>query len=298
MPIQDLAVGGTSAVAGAGDLSGLGDLLASGGQSILDFVGLDWVGASPADLAESALQEQGADASQLVITVAPGTAGGTASVKLPNHSIDAGKIAIQLAGIAASFVEITTMLGTVFTPEGGLQIKDALDPYSYEIIKNALEENGETVPEPSNPAANKITTLGTEIVATGALTGATGVLQGLSSIGQLGIASSLLGTPLIPITSTGTVTVAGIAPNYYMQLKIINTSLQIINFCMQFAKENIFGAVDVEAGAILLRSVLDDVSVQVNQDALEATGRPVPEPRTPARDPNLFDIIRNTLSGQ
>jgi len=46
MPFQDLAVGGTSASAAGSELSGLQNFLANPGQSILDFVGLDWINTS------------------------------------------------------------------------------------------------------------------------------------------------------------------------------------------------------------------------------------------------------------
>lgn len=283
----DLAVGGTAASQAGSGLTGLQNFLANPGQSILDFVGLDWINTNATELATDMIGE-GIEA-PLIVTV-DGQTPGAVTFKLPNYGPELGKQAIQLAGIALSVIEITQILQNIFSPQGGLRVKDALGPYNYEILKNALEEQGEPVPEPPIPAASQVTQLGGQIAATGAFTGVQTILQGLSAVGKLPL-NVPINFPLPQITTGSGITISGGVPNLALQLKLITTSLQIINFSVTFVKDNIINAADIESQAILLRNVLDEVSVEVSSNALESSGRPVPEPETPAASPSLFRLF-------
>lgn len=289
MAIQDLGVGGTAASSVGSELSGLQNFLANPGQSILDFVGLDWINTGAVDLATQSIPE-GIEA-PLVITV-DGQTPGAVTLRLPNAGPDLGKIAVQLASIALSTIEITQILQNLFSVEGGLRVKDALGPYNYQVLKNALEENGEPVPEVTpNAAGSQITQLGGQVADSGAFTGVQSILQGLSAAGKLGPLLSAVNVPIIaPTTGTG-ITVTGGVPAITLQLKLINTALQVINFSITFVKDNFINSADLQAGAILLRNVMDEFSVQVSSNALESAGRPVPEPETPAAKPSLFRLF-------
>ena len=143
--------------------------------SVADAIGLDWVGGVGG--------LTGLSTTPVVISLGvpedyPGVAGpfpafhnGTITLNVPNNSKEFGEIAVNMAQNSLAMVELAIALQTIVSPKGGITIKDELDPYHYEVIKAALEENNEPVPVPENPPATTLNQLGGSIIEGGLLTG-------------------------------------------------------------------------------------------------------------------------------
>lgn len=207
---------------------------------------------------------------------------------VPNHSIEFGLLAQSTAKEALALIELAIALQMISDPKGGIRIKDSLDPYHYNIIKNALEENGDPVPPTANPGATLLTQLGGAITETGALSaiaaGATALQAfGIGTIGlqistrNAGIPGTLsafnpgrLGSPIIT-------EVIGAFPSYSFALILMNSATVVKTFAMQYITSLIRNSIDTEAGALLLKNVMSDFTTAVSKNAIEKTERQAPD---------------------
>ena len=274
--------------------------IVSGGAKLLgsaaDAVGLDWIGGAGG--------LTGLATTPVVISLGvpedyPSVAGpfpayhnGTITLNVPNNSKEFGEIAVNMAQNSLAMVELAIALQTITSPLGGITIKDELDPYHYQVIKTALEENNEPVPVQENPPATTLNELGAGITETGLLSGlATGAdalgsvsesFQFLKVTPQVGITQNVFTPGVGPATATPArsaiqATVTGTFPDYALPLKIMNSAIQIQGFVTQFIVSNIRNAIDVEAGAIVLKNAMGDVSKAVSDNAIRDAGQEPPE---------------------
>lgn len=215
-------------------------------------------------------------------------------LNVPNHSAEFGEMAINMAQEALVIIELAVVIQTITDPKGGIKIKDALDPYHYNVVKNALEENNEPVPAPKNPGATLLTKLGGSIVETGLLSGIAGAADAMQVAGYfsdfLKITPQLVnpgfppgGQGIGPISFSGAgqqdilTQVAGAFPSYSYAINIMNSAIAVKTLVMQYIISLIRNSIDTTAGALLLKNVLDDFSVSVSQNALEKSNRPTPD---------------------
>lgn len=119
---------------------------------------------------------------------------------VPNHSVEFGKIAINMAQNITSKIEMVIALQQIIDSEGGITIKDQLDPYHYQVIKNALEENGETVPPVTNQEATTLNQLGGTITESGVLSNLATAADALAAVGAF---SAPFSTPTNSIYPAG-----------------------------------------------------------------------------------------------
>jgi hypothetical protein len=218
-------------------------------------------------------------------------------LNVPNHSAEFGDLAIQMAQEALVLIELAVALQTITDPKGGIKIKDALDPYHFNIVKNALVENEEPVPTPANPGATLLTQLGGTITETGVLSAVVTGAQAMRTIGyfsnflkftpQLSLlavggylppgATGLAGgTPGSPILTN----VIGAFPDYSLALNIMSAAVTIKTIILQYIVSLLRNSIDSTAGALLLKNVLDDFSVAVSANAISKAGGTPPAATT------------------
>jgi hypothetical protein len=230
------------------------------------------------------------------------------ALNVPNHSAEFGDLAIQMAQEALVLIELAVALQTISDPKGGIRIKDALDPYHFNVVKNALVENEEPVPAPANPGATLLSKLGGSITETGALSAIVSGAQamkvagyfsdflkftpqfstqpaGLFGIGFLGGGIALTGgVPGQPITSS----VAGAFPSYSLPLNIMSAAVTMKTIALQYIVSLLRNSIDTVAGAVLLKNVLDDFSVAVSSNAIAKAGGTPPEPTVQEGQTGIF----------
>jgi hypothetical protein len=218
-------------------------------------------------------------------------------LNVPNHSAEFGDLAIQMAQEALVLIELAVALQTITDPKGGIKIKDALDPYHFNIVKNALVENEEPVPVPANPGATTLGKLGGTITETGVLSAVVTGAQAMRTIGyfsdflkftpQLSLlavggylppgATGLAGgTPGLPILTN----VVGAFPDYSLALNIMSAAVTIKTIILQYIVSLLRNSIDSAAGALLLKNVMDDFSVAVSANAISKAGGTPPEATT------------------
>ena len=214
-------------------------------------------------------------------------------LNVPNHSAEFGDLAINMAQEALVLIELAVALQTISDPKGGIRIKDALDPYHYNVVKNALEENNEPVPTPINPGATLLTKLGGSITETGALSA---IVSGAQAMRVAGYFSNFLkftpqvqpfglagGFGLGPLTFAGGAggivdfQVGGAFPSYSLPLNILSAAVTMKTIALQYIVSLLRNSIDAAAGAVLLKNVLDDFSVAVSANAISKAGGEPPE---------------------
>jgi len=237
---------------------------------------------------------------------------------VPNHSPEFGKIAINMAQNALSKIELAIAIQSIIDPEGGVTIKDQLDPYHYDVIKQALEENGETVPPVENEEATVLNELGGTITETGLLSGLGSAADALQAAGQLGtlfeiptVSNTLPGInlhvpspnsvgppnpagliPNIPALSPTLIndavcSVGGAWPDYTKQLQIMNSAVVVDGLVSQYIVANIRNAIDTEAGALVVKNAMGEFSRDVSDQAIKNTGDTPPDWEEPTGQPGL-----------
>ena len=274
--------------------------------SVADAIGLDWVGGVGG--------LTGLSTTPVVISLGvpedyPGVAGpfpafhnGTITLNVPNNSKEFGEIAVNMAQNSLAMVELAIALQTIVSPKGGITIKDELDPYHYEVIKAALEENNEPVPVPENPPATTLNQLGGSIIEGGLLTGLATGADAMATVSttfdflkitpQIGITPNVFvpgtGPPTsIPAFSPIEGTVVGTFPDYALPLKIMNSAVQIQGFVTNYIVSNIRNAIDTEAGALVLKNAMSDVSKAVSDNAIRDAGQEPPAWTEPEGNPGI-----------
>jgi len=178
-------------------------------------------------------------------------------LNIPNHSAEFGDLAIQMAQEALVTIELAVALQTITDPEGGIKIKDALDPYHYNIVRNALIENKEPVPPqlsllpPGGPG-----------------------LGGITFSGGVGL----------PILTE----VAGAFPSYSLPLNIMSAAITMKTIALQYITSLLRNSIDAVAGALILKNVLDDFSVAVSANAIQKAGGTPPEATVQTGEDGIF----------
>jgi hypothetical protein len=263
----------------------------SGASGLLGALGFDWVTGSLGSLVATPITVDIA-----VPDIYPGGPSfhtGGFTLFIPNESIEHTNMAFALAQEALITIELAVALQTIVDPKGGIRIKDALDPYHYNVVKNALEENEEPVPVPANPGATELDKLGGAITEAGIFSGiaaAAGVMK------TLGTGFSFL--KLTPQTAkeivglpVGQGTFAGVGPNDIqfdvgpsaggvpigfpsnrLPLKISASAIQIKTVALGYIVSLFRNSIDTKAQALLLKNVMDDFSVAVSKNAIEKAG--------------------------
>lgn len=226
------------------------------------------------------------------------------TLNVPNHSVEFGDLAINMAQEALVTIELAVALQTISDPKGGIRIKDALDPYHYNVVKNALVENKEPVPAPQNPGATLLTKLGGTITETGALSAIVSGAQAMRVAGffsnflkftpQLSLQPAGLGVPGGGISFSGgaglpiLVQVAGAFPSYSLPLNIMSAAVTMKTIALQYIVATLRNSIDSVAGALVLKNVLDDFSVAVSTNAIKKAGGTPPEPTVQEGQTGIF----------
>lgn len=191
---------------------------------------------------------------------------------VPDNSLQFFAVGMNLAGIAAAMVGITTALQTVISPTGGLRVKDQLDPYQYQVVTQALTATG--IPSPGAPP--------TEVITPNPLGGAmsaTGVAAGLAAAATALGATSFVEKFMPGTVATGSAVAAGTGfPDYEAPLTLINSSLGVINTCLTEVNTLITASVDVPSRALVLKSVMSSFTAALNTQSIAAAGRVPPTP--------------------
>jgi hypothetical protein len=225
-------------------------------------------------------------------------------LNVPNHSAEFGDLAIQMAQEALVTIELAVALQTITDPEGGIKIKDALDPYHYNIVRNALLENKEPVPTPANPGATILSDLGGAITETGALSA---IVSGASAMRVAGFFSDFLKfTPQLSLLPAGgpgfgggisfsggvglpiLAQVAGAFPSYSLPLNIMSAAITMKTIALQYITSLLRNSIDSVAGALILKNVLDDFSVAVSANAIQKAGGTPPEATVQTGEDGIF----------
>ena len=225
-------------------------------------------------------------------------------LNVPNHSAEFGDLAIQMAQEALVTIELAVALQTITDPEGGIKIKDALDPYHYNIVRNALLENKEPVPTPANPGATILSDLGGAIVETGALSA---IVSGAQAMRTAGFFSDFLKfTPQLSLLPAGgpglgggisfsggvglpiLAQVAGAFPSYSLPLNIMSAAITMKTIALQYITSLLRNSIDSVAGALILKNVLDDFSVAVSANAIQKAGGTPPEATVQTGEDGIF----------
>jgi hypothetical protein len=257
--------------------------IAKAGTWALDKLGLDWATGG-------AVSVLGVDSSVISIFLnvpdyhqdfspTPDRShGGTIVLNVPNHSKEFGKIAKNMAQATLNQIELIVSLQTIISEKGGITIKDQLDPYHYQVITEALEENGDEIPVQPATEATIFSQLGGAIVSTGALSALGTAADGMEAAGYglpflqftNQVAPYPAGLPIIPAGSpidgiSGTIT--GAWPDYTFALSIINSCTSIQSSLNQYAVSLFRNAIDTEAGAILLKNGMAEFSQAISENA-------------------------------
>lgn len=208
----------------------------------------------------------------------PSVPAGSLTIAIPDNSLDFYTMGLTLAGVASSVVSLATSIQTIFDPTGGLRVKDALDPYQYEVVTQALTAAG--LPTPAAPPV-EVTTPN----PLGGVMAASGALAGLAAA-----AASLSGTQVASSFLSGTVAtgiVAGASsppltgfPDYSVPLTLINSSLGVISTAISQIATIINTSTDIPSRALVMKSVLSAFAGALNTQAITTAGRTPPVPPT------------------
>jgi len=235
---------------------------------------------------------------------------GSFGLLFPNESVEHASIAFALAQEALVTIELAVALQTIMDPKGGIRIKDALDPYHYNIVLNALQENNEPVPVPANPGATTLGKLGGAITETGIFSGiaaAAGTMKSLSTafnflkllpqtttfapgvgmLPSLTFAALPNNTRAIQTDVRGGIPGTGM-PSNSLALKISASAIQIKTAALGYIVSLFRNSIDTEARALVLKNVLDDFSVAVSANAIAKAGGTPPEPTTQEGAEGIF----------
>lgn len=280
---------------------------------VLDKLGLDWVtGVVPITDPVAAV---GAGKATIVpITISfpeyigvnpvPVTQYGFVNLTVPNHSEDFGSIALNMAQNSLNMLELVVAFQNIVDPEGGIRIKDQLDSYHYDVIKNALEENGETVPPVTEPEASTAAKIGgdlTEYGVLGAIGPAVDAMQAAGKLdflkitpqvsaypGVINFNSEAGGVPTNPALFSCWAPPGVGFPDYSYSLKIMNSAVAIQGFITQYAVSIFRNTIDTDSRALVLKSVLGEFGKAVSDNAIKATGAEPPAWEEPKGQEGAF----------
>jgi hypothetical protein len=274
---------------------------AKAGTWVLDKLGLDWLGGAASipgvDTSYISIFINVPDYHQDFSPIPDKSHGGTLLLNVPNHNKEFGAIAKNMAQATLAQIELVVALQNIIAPNGGINIKDQLDPYHFEVIKESLEENGDEVPEEKiKPQANVFQQLGGAITETGALSALGSAYDAMETAGYgagfLQFTNTVAPYPAGIITPAGSPvdgiqgTVTGAWPDYTLPLKIISSCVSIQGSLNQYAVSLFRNAIDTEAGALLLKNGMAEFSQAISENARtranpDAERKPYQEPEAP-----------------
>lgn len=205
------------------------------------------------------------------ITVPPTGGAGTLTINLPDHTLQWYVIGLSLAGIASSLVTMALASQTITSVTGGVKIKDALDPYQYTVITQALAANGQPIPPGAAPTDIVPNPLGGAINGIGALSGITALA------GAAGATIPVL-LPFTISAGTGIVTGGGAAPDISGAMTLISSSLGIISTCLTVMANNLNNSIDVPSQALVIKKVMSSFNASLNSQSIATAGRVPPTP--------------------
>jgi hypothetical protein len=206
------------------------------------------------------------------ITVPPLEGGvGTITVNLPDHTLQWYAIGLSLAGIASSLVTMALATQTITSVTGGIKIKDALDPYQYTVITQALEANGQPIPPGAAPTDIVPNPLG------GAIAGA-GALSGVAAAAALATGVVPIALPFAVSAGTGIVQGGGAAPDISGAMTLISASLAVIGTCLTVMANSLNSSVDVPSQALVIKKVMSTFNASLNTQSIAIAGRVPPIP--------------------
>lgn len=284
------------------------------GTWTLDKLGLDWVTKTvPIEDPVAAVAAGRASTVSFVLTMpeyvgtnpVPFTQLNFLNFAVPNHSTEFGSIAINMAQNALNLLEMCIALQNVVDEEGGLRIKDQLDPYHYEVIRRSLEENGETVPPVREPQANVATEIGGAITSYGLLSNAGTIVDGLSNVESLNFlaitpqtadwnpaigfnSTDLDFAPVNPMQGSFWGNPLASWPDYSYPLAIMNSAVAVQGLVLQYAVSIFRNVIDTESRAILLKGVLGEFSKDVSDQAQRNVGVEPPAWEEPQGQSGIF----------
>lgn len=208
-----------------------------------------------------------------------GFATGNVNLDIPDHTQQIATIGIQLARMATYMVSLAEAVQLISNPKGGIQIKDALDPYQFETITKALEANELPVP-PAPPAADtKRNPTGGEILnQAGDLIGTASTAISIANLGNEAIGQAI--DKFFPGSSAGGVfsfTTPQIGfPDLTPGLATVSASLDVINIALSVITKSLNEAIDIPSKSLLLKTVLSSFTIALNEQASAAAGREPP----------------------
>lgn len=206
------------------------------------------------------------------ITVPPLEGGvGTLTIALPDHTLQWYSIGLSLAGIASSLVTMALAQQTITSVTGGIRIKDALDPYQYTVITQALAANGQPLPAGAAPADIVPNPLGGAINGIGALSG----IAGLAAAAGATVPVLL---PFAASTGTGIVAGGGAVPDISGAITLISASLGVISTCLTTMANGLNSSVDVASQALVIKKVMSAFNASLNSQSIATAGRVPPTP--------------------
>lgn len=193
-------------------------------------------------------------------------------LNIPDNTLDLYVTASSIAGIASSVVSLATSLQTIIDPTGGVRVKDLLDPYSYQVVTQALTANG--LPTPAGTPVSTVTPnpLGGAMAVSGSLIGlgaAAAAASGQATAAITGFVSGSLGTGTAIFTGTG-------FPDYAGPITAINAGLSVIGTALGTMATLINASVDVPSRSLALKAVLGLFQVSLNQQSAALAGRTAP----------------------
>jgi hypothetical protein len=279
----------------------------SGATNLLGALGFDWVAGELVPAYTPVFVDLAVPDNSIGPTVFHT---GSFSLLFPNESVEHASIAFALAQEALVTIELAVALQTIMDPKGGIRIKDALDPYHYNVVKNALEENNEPIPVPANPGATTLTKLGGAITESGIFSGiaaAAGTMRSLNTAFNflklvpqttlfppgVGMLPSLTFAALPNNTlALQTDVRAGIPgtgmPSNSLALKISASAIQIKTAALGYIVSLFRNAIDTKAQALVLKNVLDDFSVAVSANAISKAGGTPPAATVQEGEEGIF----------
>jgi hypothetical protein len=209
------------------------------------------------------------------VVVPPGGGAGSINVPIPDNGRQLDTVAVVLARIAIYMVDIAESIQKVTNEKGGINIKDSLDPYQYEIIKKALEDSELPVP-PAPSEAVQYNALG-------------GVLSGTANIAGFASLAATLANPaaayvqkFFPQVPAATGVLTGIAnlPDYSGGFFTVNASLNIIAASLAVIANSVNKSVDSASSALILKGVLSAFQIALTEQSNKIANKPSP-PRPP-----------------
>lgn len=224
------------------------------------------------------------------------------TLDVPNYTAEYGKMAINQTRATINMMELAIACQQVFDENGGIRYKDELDPYHYENVKRALEEQGEPVPPVANQPDTLVNRLGGEMLEEGILGNLSTILGALTTAETIGIDLPQLSSKIAGFFDIGSITdlpnpgptgteasstVTGFFPDPARALLIMSSCAAIQAYIISYVTGLLRNATDTESKALVLKNVLGEWSKAVTDQTLQATGQQPPDWEEPTGQSGL-----------